>query len=275
MPSCSRLRYLDANPRAAAGAGAWPADQDVVGTIVLLHGFPLGARMWEAQHALAEHGWRVVMPQLRGFDCATPDGADAASMEDYASDVADLLETLSIEKAVIGGISMGGYVTLALYRNAPALFRGIVLADTRAEADSPEGRANRTRMIDLAASGGAAAIASDMMAKLLGETTRRTSPAVEERVRAMIETNQPPAIQAALRAMMTRQDSTSLLSAIDVPALIIVGEEDTLTPPALSVAMAGSIARAELVRLPAAGHLSNLEQPQAFNAALLGFLSRV
>lgn len=231
--------------------------------------------MWEPQHALAEHGWRVVMPQLRGFDCATPDGADAVAMEDYASDVADLLETLSIEKAVVGGLSMGGYVAFALYRNAPALFRGLVLADTRAEADSPEGRANRTRMIDLAASGGAPAIASDMLPKLLGETTRHTSPAVEERVRAMIEANQPSAIQAGLRAMMTRADSTSLFPAIDVPTLIVVGEEDALTPPAMSVAMAGGIARAELVRLPAAGHLSNLEQPLAFNAAVLGFLERM
>src|SRR3954453_18082581 len=133
MPSCSRLRYLESHPRTA---GSWPADRQPLGTLLLLHAFPLGARMWEPQHALAERGWHVVMPQFRGFDCDPPDGADAASMDDYASDVADLLQTLGVKTAVVGGLSMGGYVALALYRHAPELFQALVLADSRADADS-------------------------------------------------------------------------------------------------------------------------------------------
>lgn len=240
-----------------------------------MHAFPLGARMWEFQHVLAEQGWRVVMPQFRGFDCATPDGADATSVDDYASDVADLLQTLGIDSAVIGGLSMGGYVALALYRHAPQLFRGLILADTRAEADAAEARKNRTRLIALAGNGGAAAIADDMVPKLLGQTTRTTRPEVEERVRLLIAANQAGALQAALHAMMTRPDSTTLLPTIIVPTLVVVGEEDTVTPPALSASMVAAMPHAELVVLPQAGHLSSLEQPQAFNAALSGFLARL
>jgi pimeloyl-ACP methyl ester carboxylesterase len=272
MPSCSRLRYIESHPRTASVS--W-GDREPVGTLVLLHAFPLGARMWESQHSLADHGWRVVMPQFRGFDCAKSDGADAASVEDYAGDISDLLDTLPVDSVVVLGLSMGGYVAFELYRRAPHLFRALVLADTRADADTPEGRANRARMIEVAATGGAAAIADEMVPRLLGEATRRTNPAVEDRVRAMIVANQPSAIQAALRSMMTRPDSVTLLPTIGVPTLVIVGEEDTLTPPALSVSMAAAIPNAELVRIPLAGHLSSLEQPQAFNGALLSFLARL
>lgn len=243
--------------------------------LVLLHAFPLGARMWEPQQALADHGWHLVMPQFRGFDCNGPDGADAVSMGDYASDVADLLDTLGIASAVVGGISMGGYVALELYRHAPELFRGLILADTRAEADSAEARANRTRLIALAASGGASAIADDLLPGLLGESTRTTQAGVEGRVRALVLANQPSALQSALRAMMTRHDSTVLLPSIAVPTLVVVGEEDVLTPPALGAAMAAAIPNATLARLPRAGHLASLEQPQAFNSALLAFLGRL
>ena len=231
--------------------------------------------MWEPQHALADQGWRIVMPQFRGFDCTKSDVPEAASLEDYARDVADLLETLGVDQAVVGGLSMGGYVAFELYRRMPHLFSGLVLADTRAEADGPEARANRARMIELAGAHGAQAIADEMMSKLLGDTTRRSCPAVEDRVRALILANHPSAIQAALRSMMTRPDSTPLLSSIAVPTLVIVGEEDALTPPPLSTSMAAAIRHAELVRVPMAGHLSSLEQPQAFNAALANFLARL
>ena len=170
---------------------------------------------------------------------------------------------------------MGGYVALELYRHVPHLFSGLVLADTRAEADTPEARANRARMIELAGARGAVAIADEMVPKLLGDTTRRSSPAVEDRVRALILANHTSAIQAALRSMMTRPDSTPLLASIAVPTLVIVGEEDVLTPPPLSASMAAAIRHAELVHVPMAGHLSSLEQPRAFNDALVNFLARL
>lgn len=272
MPSCSRLRYLESHPRTASAS--W-GDREPLGTLVLLHAFPLGARMWEPQYALADCGWRIVMPQFRGFDCTRSDVPEAASLEDYAQDVADLLETLAVKRAVIGGLSMGGYVALELFRRVPHVFSGLVLADTRAEADAPEARTNRVRMIALAADHGPSAIADEMVPTLLGPTTRTSAPAIEDRVRALILANHPSAIQAALRAMMSRPDSTPLLPSIDVPTLIIVGEDDALTPPPMSATMAEAIPKAELVYLPAAGHLSSLEQPQPFNAALASFLARL
>lgn len=272
MTSCSRLRYLEAHPHTT---GVWPADRPPIGTLVLLHAFPVGARMWEGQHALAASGWRVVMPQFRGFDCSTPDGADATSIDDYAGDVSDLLDTLSVRGAVVGGLSMGGYVLFSLYRRRSDLFRGVILADTRAEADTQEARDNRQRLIALASAQGVSGVADDMVPKLLGATTRVTQPAVDARLRALIAANQPGAVQAALRAMMTRDDSSALLPAMRVPALVIVGEEDTLTPPPLSEAMARALPNASLAVIRAAGHLSNIEQPQAFNAEVQGFLERL
>lgn len=269
MPSSSRLRYLESHPRTS---GSWPADRPPLGTLVLLHAFPLSARLWEPQDALADAGWRVVMPQFRGFDCTTPDGADVQSIDDYASDVADLMQTLDLDRAVIGGLSLGGYVAFALYRQAPALFQALVLADTRAEADSPEARASRTRLIDVVRTRGAAAVADEMVPKLLGATSQSLRPELLERVRSLVVGNGPAAIEGALRAMMSRPDSTPLLPSITVPALVVVGDEDVLTPPALSTVIAARLPQAELVVLSQAGHLASLEQPEAFNAALLRFL---
>ncbi len=215
------------------------------------------------------------MPQFRGFDCSTPDGADVQSIDDYTGDVADLLQTLELERAVIGGLSLGGYVALALYRQAPSLFQALILADTRAEADSADARANRTRLIDVVRTRGAAAVADEMLPKLLGATTSATRPDIVERVRALVLGNQPSAIEGALTAMMARPDSTSLLPSITVPTLVLVGEDDVLTPPALSTAMVSLLPAAELVVVSHAGHLANLEQPDAFNAALLRFLERL
>jgi pimeloyl-ACP methyl ester carboxylesterase len=266
MPSSSRLRYIEAEPETAVG------DRSATPVLVLLHAFPLSARMWEPQHALTAHGWRVVMPHLRGFDCAASDGATASSLDDYAADVADLLDALGVAQAVVGGLSMGGYVALALYRNAPQLFRGLVLASTRADADTAEARANRIRMIALAESGGASAIAGEMLPRLVGTTTAAQHPELVERVRSLATATRPAALQAALRAMMTRHDSTTMLPGIAVPTLVVCGDEDALIPPEIAARMAAAIPQALFARLAAAGHLPNLEQPQAFNAALLRFL---
>jgi pimeloyl-ACP methyl ester carboxylesterase len=228
--------------------------------------------MWDGQLGLAGNGWRVIAPQLRGFD----DGANeppAATVDDYAGDVIDLLDALHIKQAVVGGLSLGGYVAFALLRLAARYVQGLIFADTRPQADTPEGVAARVRMLQLVQEKGPSAVADEMIPKLLGQTTRRAGPTVEDHVRSLVLANSTDAIVGAIRALMSRPDSTPLLASIHVPTLIVVGEEDTVTPPALSEEMNKAIAGSQLVRIPHAGHLSNLEQPESFNAALAAFLS--
>jgi 3-oxoadipate enol-lactonase len=262
MPTIGRLRYLEAQ---AQGSGR------PKGTLLLIHAFPLNARMWEPQLALAANGWRVVAPQLRGMDGGSAD-EPATSMDDHAGDVIDLLDALHVEEAVVGGLSMGGYVALALFRLAPRYVRGLVLADTRSQADTPEGVEGRKRMLALVREKGAAAVADEMIPKLLGEHSRRHRPELAEHVRALILASSAEAIANAIVALMTRPDATPLLSSIHCPTLIIVGDGDSLTPPPLSEQMHQAIGGSEYVLLPNAGHLSSLEQPDAFTAALARFL---
>jgi 3-oxoadipate enol-lactonase len=228
--------------------------------------------MWEGQLSLADTGWRVIAPQLRGFDGGAGD-PPAASVDDYAGDVIDLLDALHVKQAVIGGLSMGGYVAFALLRLAARYVQGLVLADTRSQADTPEGVAGRTRLLQIVQDKGPSAVADDMIPKLLSETTRSTRPAVVELVRSLAVASSSDAIAGAIRALMTRPDSTPLLSSIHVPTLVLVGDEDALTPPPASEEMQRAIAGSELVRIPQSGHLSNLEQPELFNAALAAFLT--
>ena len=227
--------------------------------------------MWEDQLAIAERGWRVIVPQLRGFDGADDD-PPATSMDDYAGDVIDLLDTLHIKQAVVGGLSMGGYVAFAILRLAARYVQGLVLADTRSQADTPEGVAGRARMLELVHAQGPSAVADEMLPKLLGETTRATRPDIVARVRALALASSADAIAGAIRALMSRPDSTPLLSSIHVPTLILVGDQDVVTPRQLSDQMQRAIAGSELTVIEGAGHLTNLEQPAAFHAALAGFL---
>ncbi|HSL22465.1 MAG TPA: alpha/beta hydrolase [Vicinamibacterales bacterium] len=242
--------------------------------IVLLHAFPLSAAMWEPQFD-AFDGWRVIAPDIRGF--RGPDGPQverpgSPTMEELAMDVEHVLDALGVPQAVIGGLSMGGYLAFALLRRAPARFRGLILADTRAGADTEEAREGRRQMQARAEAGGARAIADEMLPKLLGETTKREQPGVARRVRELVEANSAAAINGALGAMITRQDSRPLLQTITSPTLVIVGEEDTLTPVANSEELQRGIRGSRLVTIPSAGHLSNLEQPDAFNRAVRSFL---
>lgn len=266
MPNVGKLRYLEAPPQGERGPGR-PR-----GTLVLLHAFPLNARMWEPQLALAAHGWRIVAPHLRGFDGGAND-PPASTVDDYAADVIDLLDALHVEEAVIGGLSMGGYTAFAIFRHAPRYVRGLILADTRSQADTPEGAAGRTRMLQLLAEKGPPAVVEEMIPKLLGASTLASRPDVADRVRALALSSPAEAIAGAIRVLMTRPESTPLLGTIHCPALIVVGEEDTLTPPALSEEMHQAIAGSQLVVVPRAGHLSSLEQPDAFNSALAAFLT--
>ena len=257
------IAYLDSAP-----------GQNDLRALVLLHAFPIGANLWEPQIKSIPKGWRLITPDLRGFGGSTElDSLSAMSMTDYAEDVVDLLEELGIERAVIGGCSMGGYATLALYQSNPELFDALVLANTRAGADSPESRANRRNMLALVDREGPSGVAREMMPKLLGKTTHETKPDAEANVRRLIKQQSPVAIRTAIHRMMHRPDSTPLLAQVSVPTLVITGAEDEMIPVEESRRIASGIRGAKLVIIPGAGHLANLEQPEAFNTALNEFLA--
>jgi 3-oxoadipate enol-lactonase len=252
-----RVRYLE------AGSG-WP--------VVLIHAFPLNADMWRPQLQRVPEGWRFIAPDLRGFGPAAPEPG-AITLDDMAQDIAAMLDELAIDTAVIGGLSMGGYITFALFRRAPERFSGMILADTKAQADTPEGLEGRREMIALARAEGAIGVAESMLPKLLGSTSFERRPDLPKKVRTMIEAAGTAAIVAAIEAMMARPDSTNDLARISCPTLVIVGEEDLLTPVSDAVAMQNQTVRSRLVILPEAGHLSNLEVPDGFALALADFLS--
>jgi pimeloyl-ACP methyl ester carboxylesterase len=265
MERIGGFRYLDV-PARGQGRGA--------GVLVLIHGFPLNTSMWQPQLALAERGWRIIAPQLRGFGDGKND-PPTTSIDDYAGDTIDLLDKLDIRKdAVICGLSMGGYITFAMFRHAPTYFRGIVLADTRSQGDPPEAVTNRKNMQQLAREKGPEAIADALLPKLLCEATLKGKPDVVANVRKQITTNSVESIVGALTALMTRPDSTPMLTGLRIPVQIIVGDQDALTPPPLSEQMHRDIRGSELVVIPGAGHMSNMEQPAAFNDALGRFLDK-
>jgi 3-oxoadipate enol-lactonase len=243
--------------------------------VVLLHAFPLHAGMWQPQLAAVPHGWRLIAPDLRGFGESS--GKPALTVDDHAEDVLALLRYLDIERAVIGGLSIGGYITFALYRRAAQRFRAIVLADTRADADTADARAGREAMQASVRAKGAVAAAEAMLPKLL-RPRAQTDPALaplRDRVREMMLAASPAGIINALDVLKSRPDSTPTLALITPPALIVVGQDDQATPPPLSAAMQQQIATATSHVIADAGHLSNMEQPAAFNAALWTFAARL
>jgi pimeloyl-ACP methyl ester carboxylesterase len=238
------------------------------GAVVLLHAFPLHGGMWAAQvEALSKHH-RVVVPDYRGLGASSP-APTATTMALQAEDVRALLAHLRIERAAVVGLSMGGYLAFELWRQAPALVRGLALCDTKAGADSAEGAAGREAFAKNALEHGLAWVADAMVPKLL---KANPDPAVARQVRHLVSGGTPAGVAAAQRGMAIRPDSTATLATIRVPTLVVVGQEDGLTPPAESEKLAAGIAGARLVQLPGAGHLSNLESPAAFTAALEPFL---
>lgn len=240
--------------------------------LMFLHAFPLNRTMWDYQAQALRNRFRVVIPDLRGFGNSGV-SKEPSLMDQHAADMNKLLGSLGIDKAVLIGLSMGGYIALAFYRNYPERVRAMVWADTRAGADKPEARNGRLKAAEKAEREGARAIADEMIPRLLGRTTLETRPEVIERVRTMVEANSPQGIAAAQRGMAERPDSNDLLEQVKVPVLILVGSEDTLTPPNEAEAMKRLTAGASLRVIEGAGHLSNLERPEEFNAALLEFLN--
>jgi pimeloyl-ACP methyl ester carboxylesterase len=241
--------------------------------VLFLHAFPLNRQMWQGElmALLADERYRLVALDWRGFgesDITTP----VSTMDTFADDVAGLMDSLGIEQAVLCGLSMGGYVAFAFLRKYPQRVSGLILADTRPGADSPEAQANRENVARIAETQGTGAIADLQVPRVLSEYTRQHHLEVELRVRQMIDAATVQGIAAASRGMALRNDSTSLLAAITCPTLVIVGEQDVLTPPDVAQEYASQIPGAQYVVIQHAGHLSNLEQPEAFLQAVRGFL---
>jgi pimeloyl-ACP methyl ester carboxylesterase len=240
--------------------------------LVLLHAFPLSRQMWRSQLAGLCAEARVIAPDLRGFGESGP-FTGIPSIERMADDVAALLDRLGIaEPVALGGLSMGGYVALAFARRHPRRLRALILADTRAEPDDDAGKANRDKMIALVNERGPKAVIDQMLPKLLSDQTQKQRPQLVEEVVRIATAQTKDAIAAALVALRDRADARSWLSSVRVPTLVLVGAEDTLTPPAMAENLVAGIAGARLEKLPAAAHLSNLEQPEHFNRLVQGFL---
>jgi pimeloyl-ACP methyl ester carboxylesterase len=240
--------------------------------VVLLHAFPLAHAMWQPQCLSLQDECRLLTPDLRGFGGTSP-FEDPPSLEQMADDVAELLDALVVhEPVVLGGLSMGGYVALAFVRKYPERLGGLMLADTRADSDTSEGKANRDRLIVFARSHSAREVLGQLLPKLLGETTRARRPEVVAHVEGIASAQSTTGIVGALQAMRDRPDSTPVLGQIAVPTLVLAGGEDVLTPLALARSMAAAITDARLATIEWAGHLANLEQPEAFTAAVRAFL---
>lgn len=246
-------------------AGTGPA-------VVLLHAFPLSSAMWDHQRASLADGWRIVTPDLRGFG-GSELGDDEPSLTTAADDVARLLDRLGVERVVLGGLSMGGYVAMAFLRRHSQRVRALVLADTKATADPPAAREKRERIAArLDAEQHPAALVEEVLPALCGETTARERPEVLAKVRALVEAAPPTAAAWAQRAMAVRPDSVPVLRSVHAPAIIVLGEEDSLSTREDAETMTEALPDARSVVLPGAGHLTALEVPQEFTAVLRSFL---
>lgn len=246
-------------------------DTGVGRPIVLIHGYPFNRSLWNEQVEALSNSYRIIVPDLRGFG-ESDSSPGPATMNRMAQDVAQLLDHLEVTRAVIGGLSMGGYVALAFYKQFPSRVRALILADTRAQADTDEAKQTRAQQAEKALSEGMAGIADAMLPKLLTPETVSKRPEIVKRVRDMMLKTKPEGAAAALLGMAEREDQTELLSKITSKTLIIVGAEDALTPVADSEKMHRAIAGSRLVVLESAGHVSNLERTGQFNEALMDFL---
>ncbi len=242
--------------------------------VLFIHGYPMDRSIW-AQTMAALDGFRRIAPDLRGM--GQSDAPDLGySVETYARDLVALLDALGVDEVVLCGLSLGGYIAFEFLRRWRSRVRAVVLMDTRAEADTPEGKRARDLAAATAREGGAAAIAEQMIPKLMGPTTRGRAPETVAQVRAMIEAAPVSGIVGALGALRDRPDSTDDLPGLaGLPVLIVVGEEDEVTPPSGARAMAEAIPGARVVVIPGAGHVPPLERPAATTQALLEFLRAI
>jgi pimeloyl-ACP methyl ester carboxylesterase len=245
-------------------------------TLVLVHGFPLDAESWRADVKALSSRMRVIAPSIRGFGASPAKGMDALTVEGMADDVAAIVATLDLPgPIVIGGLSMGGYVAMAFALKYAEVIRGLILADTKAEADTDEAKANRDAAIAKVNGGDVDGFVAGLLETLVSPDTRAEKPKVVENLKAMMMKAKPSSIASALRALRDRPDATVGLGSVSVPVLVIVGEHDTMTPLASAKAMIAAMpeTRTQLAVIPKAAHFTNLEQPEAFQKAISSFIA--
>jgi len=253
--------YVDIGPRDAVA-------------VTFVHAFPLNHRMWQSQIDVLKDRYRVIAPDLRGFG-ETGAGDGQYTLEFFVDDLIELLDHLKIQQTVACGLSMGGYIVLRAVERNPERFRALVLCDTRGEADSNEAKVKRADAIKIVKQQGVAAYADGFVKSALAPQTLAARPDVVTAVKNLIQENPSIGVCGALLALASRTDTTASLSRIGVPTMVLVGEHDTLTPPAVAKSLHGSISSAEVHVIPDAAHISNLENPLVFNEHLLSFLQRI
>jgi 3-oxoadipate enol-lactonase len=242
--------------------------------LVLVHGFPFTHAMWSAQLDAFWRQYRVIAPDLRGFGQSQGQSQET-TMAQFADDIVALLDALNVtEPVVFCGLSMGGYIGFQFLARHADRLRGLVLCDTRAAADPAVVAEGRVAAANRALQEGTTALVDAMLPKLLARGTQENHWHLVAELRTMMQSVSPATFAAAQRGMASRPDSTAMLAKIALPTLVLVGEEDASSPPAEMHAMAQAIPHSQYVEIPAAGHLAPLENPAAFNAALMEFLER-
>lgn len=243
-------------------------------TVMLLHAFPLAAEMWKPQlYELGRAGYRAVAPNVYGVEGSAE--KEGWNFTDYAHDLAALMDDLMIEKASIVGLSMGGYQAFEFFRHYPERTVSLVLCDTRAESDTPQVREQRGEFMKGVETAGADEAVRRMVPNYFSDDASISKPELPREASEIIRRQSAEVINAAMRAIRERADSSQMLSSIRCPVLVLCGEKDRMTPPETAEDISVRIRGSKLVLLGGAGHISNMEQPDAFNRTLLEFLSAV
>jgi 3-oxoadipate enol-lactonase len=242
--------------------------------VVLIHGFPFSQEMWTPQIGVLSPQFRVIAYDVRGHG-KSPPGDGQYTLEFFVDDLIGLLDHLKIDRAILCGLSMGGYIALRAVERNPERVRALVLCDTRSEADSNEARIKRAGAIKTVKQQGVPAYAEGFVKAVFAPESFTTKPDAVGKIKQIIQANSALGICGTLLALAARTDTTAALPKIRVPTLILVGDQDTLTPPTAAEAMREKIPQSKMYVIPHAAHMSNLENPQQFNAHLLDFLARV
>jgi pimeloyl-ACP methyl ester carboxylesterase len=263
----SVLAFTEAGPE-SVGADASNADP-----LLLLHAFPLDSRMWTAQCAALADGRRVITPDLPGFG-ASPRLEVDPSLDAVADAVAATLDSLGIDRVVLGGLSLGGYVAMAFLRRHPGRVSALILVDTKASADAEAAAANRERIATtVVEERSLRVVLTDVLPGLVGKKTKRRRGDVLSHITDIVREAAPESIAWTQRAMAARPESFDVLKAFDAPALVVVGDEDEVTPATEASLMAKALPDARLVTIAGAGHLSAMENPDDVTKAIRDFLA--